>query len=75
MHPDAAAAAPARALASCASERAREPRRDPAWCCRRCNEMTAAHRVYGRLGFTRLPERDWSPVPGVHLIAFVKELA
>ena len=33
-------------------------------------EMTAAHRVYARLGFVRLPERDWSPVPGVHLIAF-----
>ena len=21
-----------------------------------------------------LPERDWSPVPGVHLIAYTKEL-
>jgi len=37
-------------------------------------EMTAAHRVYGRLGFERLPERDWSPVPGVDLIAFRVEL-
>lgn len=36
--------------------------------------MAAAHRLYGRLGFTRLPERDWSPVPGVDLIAFRKEL-
>jgi ribosomal protein S18 acetylase RimI-like enzyme len=36
--------------------------------------MTAAHRVYGRLGYTRLPGRDWSPMPDVHLIAFVKEL-
>ncbi|MGH8828049.1 MAG: GNAT family N-acetyltransferase, partial [Jiangellaceae bacterium] len=26
-------------------------------------EMTSAHRIYGRLGFTRLPERDWRPVP------------
>ena len=37
-------------------------------------EMAAAHRVYGRLGYTRAPERDWSPVDDVHLIAFVKEL-
>ncbi|WP_395692535.1 GNAT family N-acetyltransferase [Nocardioides sp.] len=37
-------------------------------------EMTAAHRVYERHGFRRAPERDWSPMPGVHLIAFVKEL-
>lgn len=36
--------------------------------------MAAAHRVYGRLGYTRIPERDWDPIPGVHLIAFAKEL-
>jgi putative acetyltransferase len=29
-----------------------------------------ARRLYARHGFTRLPERDWSPVPDVHLIAF-----
>lgn len=34
--------------------------------------MTAAHRVYARLGYTRDPERDWSPLPGVELIAFSK---
>ncbi|MGH3979292.1 MAG: GNAT family N-acetyltransferase [Pseudonocardiaceae bacterium] len=32
--------------------------------------MTPAHRLYARLGFTRLPERDWHPVPGVELLAF-----
>ena len=37
-------------------------------------EMTAAHRIYGRLGYTRAPERDWSPMPGVRLVAFGKEL-
>jgi ribosomal protein S18 acetylase RimI-like enzyme len=37
-------------------------------------EMTAAHRIYRRQGFERAPERDWSPVPSVHLIAFRKEL-
>ena len=36
--------------------------------------MTAAHRIYERHGFERVPDRDWSPVPGVHLIAFRKEL-
>jgi hypothetical protein len=30
-------------------------------------EMTAAHRVYDRLGFRRVPELDWEPVAGVEL--------
>ncbi|MEU9735858.1 GNAT family N-acetyltransferase [Streptomyces sp. NPDC048002] len=25
--------------------------------------MRTAHRIYGRLGFTRAPDRDWNPVP------------
>jgi len=37
-------------------------------------EMSAAHRVYERAGFVRLPERDWSPVDGVNLIAYRLEL-
>ncbi|WAL64364.1 GNAT family N-acetyltransferase [Amycolatopsis cynarae] len=36
--------------------------------------MTAAHRLYTRLGFTRLPERDWEPVPGFWLRAFALPL-
>jgi ribosomal protein S18 acetylase RimI-like enzyme len=36
--------------------------------------MTTAHRVYDRLGFRRTPELDWSPVAGVDLIAYRKEL-
>jgi ribosomal protein S18 acetylase RimI-like enzyme len=32
--------------------------------------MHAAHRLYERLGFTRLPDRDWSPVAGVQLVAY-----
>lgn len=32
--------------------------------------MRAAHRIYERLGFTRLPERDWRPVPHVALLAY-----
>lgn len=33
-------------------------------------QMVAAHRLYHRQGFRRAPERDWSPVPGVDLLAF-----
>ena len=36
--------------------------------------MTAAHRLYERLGFTRLPERDWSPLPGVDLLVYALDL-
>jgi len=38
--------------------------------CSSLPEMRAAHRIYQRLGFRRVPERDWSPVPGVELLAF-----
>ena len=33
-------------------------------------EMTAAHRLYDRLGFRREPQRDWSPHEGLTLLAF-----
>ena len=36
--------------------------------------MTTAHRIYDRLGFVRIPERDWSPIPGVDLYAFALDL-
>jgi ribosomal protein S18 acetylase RimI-like enzyme len=36
--------------------------------------MTAAHRLYERLGFGRCPERDWAPLPGVSLLAYRLEL-
>jgi ribosomal protein S18 acetylase RimI-like enzyme len=36
--------------------------------------MTVAHRLYEGLGFTRLPERDWSPVPGVELLVYSRDL-
>ncbi len=32
--------------------------------------MVAALHLYRAAGFTRLPERDWSPVPGLTLIAY-----
>jgi hypothetical protein len=36
--------------------------------------MTAAGRLYLRLGFVRTPERDWSPEPGVELITYGREI-
>lgn len=33
-----------------------------------------ARRLYERLGFQRAPELDWSPVPGVNLLALRREL-
>ena len=36
--------------------------------------MYAAQRVYERAGFTRAPGRDWSPVPGLVLMAYELDL-
>ena len=36
--------------------------------------MTAAHRLYERLGFQRSPTRDWSPEPRVNLLTYTLEL-
>jgi ribosomal protein S18 acetylase RimI-like enzyme len=33
-----------------------------------------AHRLYARLGFVRTPERDWSPAPGIDLLAMRLDL-
>jgi len=38
------------------------------------DRMQTAHRLYERLGFTRLPERDWTPVPGIDLWVYALEL-
>lgn len=37
-------------------------------------DMHAAHRLYGRLGFTRTPELDWSPDPDVKLLTYALAL-
>jgi ribosomal protein S18 acetylase RimI-like enzyme len=42
--------------------------------CSSLPEMRAAHRVYERLGFRRAPARDWSPMPGIELLAFAVRL-
>lgn len=33
-------------------------------------QMRAAHHLYAEAGFSRLPDRDWSPEPGVILLAY-----
>jgi ribosomal protein S18 acetylase RimI-like enzyme len=33
-------------------------------------DMLAAQHMYRREGFRRLPDRDWSPVPGLTLLAY-----
>ena len=37
-------------------------------------DMKAAHHLYETAGFTRLPERDWSPEPGLTLLAYALDL-
>ena len=37
-------------------------------------EMKAAHHLYEDAGFTRLAERDWSPEPGLVLLAYRLQL-
>jgi ribosomal protein S18 acetylase RimI-like enzyme len=36
--------------------------------------MHTAHRLYERMGFTRLPERDWSPMPGIGLLVYARRI-
>jgi len=36
--------------------------------------MHTAQRIYARLGFQRVPDRDWEPVPTLRLKAFVLPL-
>jgi ribosomal protein S18 acetylase RimI-like enzyme len=38
-------------------------------------EMRAAHRLYEKAGFTRLPDRDWSPESGIELLVYGLALA
>ena len=38
------------------------------------DQMHAAHRLYERMGFRRLPERDWFPTPEITLVSYVLDL-
>ncbi len=42
--------------------------------CSSASSMVMAHRLYERLGFARIPERDWSPMPDVALLVFAREV-
>jgi ribosomal protein S18 acetylase RimI-like enzyme len=37
--------------------------------------MATAQRLYQAQGFTRMPDRDWAPVPGFTLLAYGRALA
>ncbi|WP_367650125.1 GNAT family N-acetyltransferase [Nocardioides sp. zg-1230] len=71
VHPAAQGSGAGTALARLCEQRARE---DDAtgMALSSLATMAAAHRVYARLGYVRDPGRDWSPVPGVDLLAFHK---
>jgi GNAT superfamily N-acetyltransferase len=71
VDPDARGAGAGTALAAFCEERARE-QGAVGMALSSLAEMTDAHRIYTRLGYARDPGRDWSPVPGVALIAFSK---
>ena len=73
VHPRAQGRGVGAALAALCDDRARDHGARALVLCS-LREMATAHRVYARLGYTRLPSRDWEPVPGVHLVAFRKEL-
>ncbi len=74
VHPDARGRGAGKALAALCEERARG-HGATGMVLSSLADMASAHRIYTRLGYTRAPERDWDPMPGVHLIAFSKELA
>jgi ribosomal protein S18 acetylase RimI-like enzyme len=38
------------------------------------SRMTTAQRLYERLGFVRVPERDWTPHPGTELLVYARDL-
>ncbi len=71
VDPDARGSGAGTALAAHCEERARE-HHAVGMAISSLAEMTDAHRIYSRLGYARDPERDWSPLPGVELIAFAK---
>ena len=61
------------ALARWCIERSRDLGDDRMVLCTQKENETAI-RLYVRLGFLRLPERDWSPVQGVDLVAYILDL-
>ena len=61
------------ALVQAVLDRARElGRARVVLCCQ--DRMTGVQRLYERHGFIRLPDRDWDPLPDVHLIGYGVDL-
>ncbi len=69
VHPGAQRRGTGRALLAACTGRAKELRRT-ALILHTTPWMTSAHRLYETSGFERLPDRDWAPVPEVHLMAY-----
>jgi ribosomal protein S18 acetylase RimI-like enzyme len=69
VHPSATGRGIGEALTRAVIDRARELGAVRVVLCS-MSAMKRAHRLYERLGFVRLPERDWEPHPGVVLIAY-----
>ncbi|MEU4676786.1 GNAT family N-acetyltransferase [Micromonospora sp. NPDC023737] len=63
------------ALARACIDRAAELGCSAVVICVRDGMAEKAQRLYERLGFVRTPEKDWSPLPGVRLLALRLELA
>ncbi|CCH21135.1 GNAT family N-acetyltransferase [Micromonospora lupini] len=62
------------ALAQACVDRAAELGCTAVVICVRAGMAVSAHRLYERLGFVRMPEKDWSPVEGVALLGLRLEL-
>ncbi|GAB3487428.1 GNAT family N-acetyltransferase [Amycolatopsis cihanbeyliensis] len=62
------------ALTRAVLRRAREERATRVVLCS-LDLMRTAHRLYERLGFQRMPERDWCPAPDVRLLCYGLESA
>jgi ribosomal protein S18 acetylase RimI-like enzyme len=74
VSPDAQGAGIGAALVQACVERARALGRSAIMICTR-DRNVLAQRLYARAGFVRVPERDFSPRPGVHLVALRLDLA
>ncbi|WP_254909797.1 GNAT family N-acetyltransferase, partial [Micromonospora sp. NBS 11-29] len=42
--------------------------------CVRAGMAASARRLYDRRGFVRLPEKDWTPLPGIELLGLRLDL-
>lgn len=60
-------------LVNACLERAREWGAERVVICAR-DFIEAPLRLYARMGFVRMPERDWAPAPGINLVALRFEL-